>query len=60
LRAAGAIALAPVLEEAETDVFQDPDDVMPITQRTFRNIQESLHKLHISTTAFPRKSGDES
>jgi len=45
LRARAAIALGPVLEQAETDGFEDPDDV-PITQRTFRNIQDSLQKLH--------------
>jgi len=45
LRATAAIALGPVLEEANTFEFEDPDDV-PITQRTFRNIQDWLHKLH--------------
>ena len=59
LRAAAAIALGPVLEQAETDGFEDPHDVMPITQRTFCNIQESLTSF-TSTTAFPRKCGDES
>src|SRR5215471_9064190 len=46
LRAAAAIALGPVLEQAETDGFEDPHDVMPLSQRTFRNIQDWLHKLH--------------
>ena len=50
LRAAAAIALGPVLEQADTDGFEDPDDAMPITQRTFRNLQESLHKLHFDNT----------
>lgn len=45
LRAAAAIALGPVLEQSCTSEFEDPDDV-PITQRTFRNIQDWLHKLH--------------
>jgi uncharacterized protein (UPF0147 family) len=45
LRAAAAIALGPVLEQSSTSEFEDPDDV-PITQRTFRNIQDWLHKLH--------------
>src|SRR6266571_7472062 len=49
LRATAAIALGPVLEQAETDGFEDPDDV-PITQRTFRNIQDSLQKLHFDTS----------
>jgi hypothetical protein len=46
LRATAAIALGPVLEQAEIDGFEDPDDAMPITQRTFRDIQDWLHKLH--------------
>ena len=45
LRARAAIALGPVLEQADTDGFEDPDDV-PISQRTFRNIQDLLHKLY--------------
>jgi hypothetical protein len=49
LRAKAAIALGPVLEQAETDGFEDPDYV-PITQRTFRNIQDSLQKLHFDNS----------
>lgn len=45
LRATAAIALGPVLEEADLDGFEDPEDV-PITQRTFRGIQDSLQKLY--------------
>ena len=45
LRASAAISLGPALELAETYGFEDPDDV-PITQPTFRNIQESLQKLY--------------
>lgn len=45
LRAQAAIALGPVLEQAEADGFEDPDNV-PITQRKFRGIQASLRKLH--------------
>jgi hypothetical protein len=45
LRAKAAIALGPVLELAETDEFDDPDDV-PISRRTFRNIQDLLQKLY--------------
>ena len=44
LRAKAAISLGPVLEQADTDGFEDPDDV-PITERTFRHIQDSLQKL---------------
>jgi hypothetical protein len=53
LRARAAIALGAVLEQAETDGFEDPNDV-PITQRTFRNIQDSLQKLH-SDNAVPKE-----
>ena len=49
LRARAAIALGPVLEQADTDGFEDPDDV-PISQRTFRNIQDWFHKLHIDNS----------
>ena len=49
LRAAAAIALGPVLEQADIDGFEDPHDV-PITQRTFRNIQDLLHKLHFDNS----------
>ncbi|HEY6341167.1 MAG TPA: HEAT repeat domain-containing protein [Bryobacteraceae bacterium] len=45
LRAQAAISLGPVLEQAEMDEFEDPDDV-PITERTFRNIQDSLEKMY--------------
>jgi hypothetical protein len=46
LRATAAISLGPVLEQADLDGFEDPDDV-PITQRTFRNVQDSLRKLYL-------------
>src|SRR5215471_4293312 len=49
LRGRAAIALGPVLEQAETDGFEDPDDV-PITQRTFRNMQDSLQKLYFDNS----------
>jgi HEAT repeat protein len=45
LRATAAIALGPVLDLADTDGFEDPEDV-PITQRVFRSIQVSLQNLH--------------
>jgi uncharacterized protein (UPF0147 family) len=45
LRSRAAIALGPVLEQAETDGFEDLDDV-PISRRTFRNIQELLQQLY--------------
>jgi hypothetical protein len=45
LRAQAAVSLGPVLEQAEADGFEDPNDV-PIAERTFRNIQDSLRKLY--------------
>jgi hypothetical protein len=45
LRARATISLGPVLEQADTDGFEDPDDV-PITERTFHNIQDSLEQLY--------------
>jgi HEAT repeat protein len=50
LRARAAIALGPVLEQADLDGFEDPDDV-PITERTFRNIQDSFHKVYLDDGA---------
>jgi hypothetical protein len=44
LRSRAAISLGPALEQADTDGFEDPEDV-PITEPMFRTIQESLEKL---------------
>jgi hypothetical protein len=49
LRARAAISLGPVLEQADTDGFEDPDDV-PITERTFRNILDSMEKLYLDNS----------
>jgi HEAT repeats len=49
LRARAAISLGPVLEQADTDGFEDPDDV-PITEHTFRTIKESLEKLYLGNS----------
>jgi len=49
LRARAAISLGPVLEQADTDGFEDPDDV-PITERTFRNIQSTMEKLYLDNS----------
>jgi len=49
LRARAATSLGPVLEQADTDGFEDPDDV-PITEHTFRTIQESLEKLYLANS----------
>lgn len=51
LRATAAIGLGPVLEQADTELvdgteFDDPESV-PISLDTFRNIQDSLHKLYL-------------
>jgi hypothetical protein len=46
LRAQAAISLGPVLEQADIDEFEDPDDV-PITERTFHKIQDSLQKMYL-------------
>jgi len=45
LRATAAIALGAALEQADIDEFDDPDHV-PITESTFRNIQDSFQKLY--------------
>jgi hypothetical protein len=48
LRARAAISLGPVLEQADRAGFEDPDDV-PITELTFRIIQNSLQKLYLDS-----------
>jgi hypothetical protein len=45
LRVRAAVSLGPVLEQAERYGFEDPEDV-PITERAFRNIQDSLQRLY--------------
>ncbi len=46
LRARAAISLGPVLEQASVDEFEDPEDV-PITEFTFRKIQDTLANLYL-------------
>ncbi len=46
LRGRAAISLGPVLDYADTDGFDDPHDV-PISEDTFRKIQQSLHGLYL-------------
>ena len=53
LRAATAIALGPALELADTSDFDDVDEV-PITERMFRLIKQSLRKFH-SDNSFPKE-----
>ena len=45
LRAKAAISFGPALEYADMDGFADPDDV-PISERMFRKIQETLRQLY--------------
>ena len=47
LRARAAISLGAVLEQADMDGFEVPDDV-PIFERTFRNSQDTLHRLYLN------------
>ena len=49
LRARAAISLGPALEHADTDGFEDPDDVA-ITERTFHKIQKSLQRLYFDNS----------
>ena len=46
LRGQAAISLGPVLEYADTDGFEDPDDA-PISEGAFRRVQDSLRKLYV-------------
>jgi hypothetical protein len=46
VRGRAAISLGPVLEHADTEGFEDADD-LPITERTCRRIRESLRKLYM-------------
>ena len=48
LRGQAAISLGPVLEQADMDGFEDPEYV-PISEETFRGLQESLRKLYMDT-----------
>jgi hypothetical protein len=50
LRATAAIALGPVLEQTDIDGFDDPIEDAAITERTFRNIQDSLQKLYFDNS----------
>jgi len=46
LRKEAVLALGPVLEYADTEGFEFPDEV-PISEETFRTIQESLRELYM-------------
>ena len=46
LQGKAAISLGPVLEHADIEGFEDPEDV-PITEQTFHRTQELLHKFYV-------------
>jgi len=48
LRTKAAISLGPVLEQSYINEFDNPDDT-PITERTFRNIQNLFQELYLDT-----------
>ena len=48
LRARAAISLGPAIEQADIEEFDDPDAV-PISERTFRTIKQSLRKLFLDS-----------
>ena len=50
VRSRAAISLGPVLEQGYIEEFEDPDE-LPITQRTFDAIQQSLHELYADARA---------
>ena len=57
LRARAAISLGPALEQADIEEFDDPDAV-PITEKMFRSIKQSLRKLFLDSgsSKFLRRS----
>jgi hypothetical protein len=50
IRARAAISLGPVLEEVDTDGFDDPE-TLPIVEATFRRIQEALRRVYMDASA---------
>lgn len=46
LRATAAISFGPALESVWTNGFDDPDDLPPIGERTYRKIQDLLQELY--------------
>jgi HEAT repeat protein len=49
LRAQAAISLGPALEQADIDEFDDPESV-PISEKTFRKIKQSLRKVYLDSS----------
>jgi len=50
MRARAAVSLGPVLEQVDTDGFEDSTD-LPITEVTFRRIQECLRRIYTDASA---------
>lgn len=50
LRAKAAISFGPALELADTDGFEDPNFLPPISEQTFRKIQNLLRKLYLDNS----------
>jgi hypothetical protein len=50
IRARAAISFGPVLEQVDTDGFEDAE-TLPITEATFHRIQESLRRIHMDASA---------
>jgi hypothetical protein len=48
LRAQAASSLGPVLELADEQEFDDPDEI-PISEKTFHKIQQALHKIYLGS-----------
>jgi hypothetical protein len=51
LRAQAVISFGPALEMVATDGFEDPDDLPPIAEATFQEIQDSLRALYFDAGA---------
>jgi hypothetical protein len=49
IRAKAAISLGPALEQADIEGFEDAGD-LPISESTFRNIQDSLRRLYLDAS----------
>jgi hypothetical protein len=49
LRTQAVISFGAVLESAWTSGYDDPDDLPPITERTYHKIQNLLHKLYFES-----------
>ena len=54
LRAQAAISLGPVLEQTDSDGFEDDLLESPITKEVFERIQEALHKTYLDSDGVPK------